>query len=110
MDFDGETIEDALGMLQEIVLWELPPQRWEQVAQLLDRIAAAHAARDAEKLRAAVVELELYGPTRIVRIGSTRSGIPEPVLDRQNTLVHALGQEQQPTSPAGGKPEGGRGA
>jgi CATRA-associated small protein len=107
-EWDAETVGDALDVLQDLVLWELAPQRWAQVEQILDRIAQALGARDAEDLRDAIADLELSGPVRVLRIGSAGvGGIPEPVLDRRNSLVHALSQEQ-PAGPAPA-PEGDRG-
>jgi hypothetical protein len=94
-DWDAETLGDALDVLQDLVLWELVPQRWEQVEQLLDRMQVAIASRDAGDLRDAVADLELSGPVRVSLIGSTPiRGIPEPVLERRNSLVHALTLEQ----------------
>jgi hypothetical protein len=107
-DWDAETVDDALDVLQDLVLWELAPQRWEQVGEILERITAALAARDADDLREAVADLELSGPVRALRIGSASTGgIPEPVFDRRNTLVHSLSNEQSRRSAT--TPEGGRG-
>ena len=95
-DWDAETVGDALDLLQDLVLWELVPGRWEQVGAILDRITAALTTHDAEQLRDAVADLELSGPVRALRIGSTgERGIPEPVLDRRNTLVHTLAEERK---------------
>ncbi|MEV7628708.1 CATRA system-associated protein [Actinoplanes sp. NPDC089786] len=92
---DRETVDDALDVLRDIVLWELTPQRWEQVTLILGRLADALAAGDPEELRDAVADLELSGPTRALRIGGTETGgIPEPVLERRNTLVHSLSRDQ----------------
>ncbi|MET0423514.1 MAG: CATRA system-associated protein [Actinoplanes sp.] len=89
--WDAETVQDTVDVLQDLVLWELPPQRWDIAAQLLRRIEVALAARDADEVREATAELELLGPIRILRIGSAGSmSIPEQLLDRRNTLVHAL--------------------
>jgi hypothetical protein len=101
--WDDETVEDALDVLADVVLWELTPQRWERVAEILDGIGAAVAAGDADGLRSAVADLELGGPTRAFRIGSTTvSGISPPILERRNTLVHILRRrraaEQRPAS------------
>ena len=103
-DWDAESVGDALDVLRDLLWWELVPARWERVDRLLVRIAAAFAAGDATELREAVADLELSGPVKAIRIGSTAvAGIPEPVLDRRNTLVHTLSQ-QRPKPPA----EGGR--
>jgi len=89
--WDAETIDDALEKLQDLVLWQLAPQRWDQVDRILGRMAAAMAAGDEDEMREAVADLELSGPTRILRIGSaSEDGIPEPVLERRNTLVYSL--------------------
>jgi hypothetical protein len=105
--WDAESVDDALDVLQDLSSWELAPHRWEQVARILERIAAAAATHDGEDLRGAVADLELSGPVRALRIGGAgASGIPEPVLDRLNTLVHTLSQER----PTGSAPEAGRGA
>jgi hypothetical protein len=93
--WDAETVQDTVNVLQDLVLWELSPQRWEHVAQLLRRIEAGLAARDADEVREAAAELELVGPVRILRIGSAGStAIPQQLLDRRNTLVHALTRGQ----------------
>lgn len=95
-DWDAETVGDALDVLQDLVLWELGPERWQQVDAILGRITSALATRDIEDLRDAVADLELSGPVRALRIGSTSErGIPEPVLERRNTLVYALTEERQ---------------
>lgn len=104
--WDAETVGDALDVLQDLVLWELAPERWAQVDQLVARIGVAFAAGDDDELREAVAALELSGPVRATRIGANQvSGIPEPVLDRRNTLVHELGREQSkpPTTTEAGR-------
>jgi len=101
--WDDETVDDALDVLQDLVLWELVPERWDQVDRLLTRIGEAFAAADADEFRAAVADLELSGPVRALRIGGTNViGIQEPVLERRNTLVHTLNQQRrQPSVEAG---------
>ncbi|GIM66958.1 CATRA system-associated protein [Actinoplanes auranticolor] len=104
-DWDTETVGDALDVVQDLAFWELPPEGWEGVGAILDRIGSALATRDLESLAEAVADLELSAPSRALRIGSrVERGIPEPVLERRNTLVHALTQEHS----AG--PEAGHGA
>jgi len=99
--WDDEVVEDALDVLKDVTVWELTRTRWEEVAQLLEQIADAHAAGRDDDLRAAVAALELSGPTRAFRIGgSDISGIPEPVLERRNWLVHALTRPQPAPSSA----------
>ncbi|GIF23187.1 hypothetical protein BJ973_000457 [Actinoplanes tereljensis] len=94
--WDYETVQDAVDVLQDLVLWEMSTQRWEHVAAILGRIDAALGARDADELRQAVAELEISGPVRILRIGGkTVTGVPQPVLDLRNTLVHKLTPERR---------------
>jgi hypothetical protein len=89
--WDAETVQDAVDVLDDLVLWELAPQRWEQVDRILAWIDRALRARDGDDLRAAVAELELSGPVRILRIGGNQqTPVPPPVLDRRNALVHTL--------------------
>jgi hypothetical protein len=98
--WDEETVEDALDVLEDVVLWELTPQRWERVVTILDDIGAAVSAGHPDDLRAAVADLELSGPTRAFRIGSTEvSGISPPILERRNRLVHSLADRRTPVQP-----------
>ncbi|WP_238009095.1 CATRA system-associated protein [Dactylosporangium sp. AC04546] len=111
-DMDAETVEDLLDVLQDVVLWRLTEHRWMLVQQALDDVAVALAATDPADLRDALVSLQLSGPVRALRIGSVDTvGVPDPVLDRQNTLVHALVELRGPRSrgPAADPKEEGRG-
>lgn len=93
--WDAETVADALAVMDELTLWKLPPDRWQQVDELLAAVTAAFAAGDPAELRDTVEHLAAYGSYRALRIGSSMpDGIPEPVLDRRNTLVHILVQER----------------
>ncbi|MEV6373563.1 CATRA system-associated protein [Micromonospora musae] len=93
--WDAETLGDALDLLQDMVLWELVPERWEHIGLLLSRLEVALATGEGDEARDVVVELELSGPVRANRIGSAeRSGIPELVLERRNMLVHSLTGER----------------
>ena len=101
MDFperwDDETIQDAVDVLQDLVLWEMSPQRWEHIAGVLQRIDSALAGRDPAELREAVTELEISGPARMLRIGTKQTtGIPPQVLERRNALVHSLTSGRRP--------------
>jgi hypothetical protein len=93
---DDEARDDAVDVLQDLIEWELAPQRWERVALIVGSLADALARGDGEALREATAELELTGPVRVTRIG-TKSVIPVPeqTRDRANHLVHALGQQQE---------------
>jgi hypothetical protein len=94
--WDDEIIQDAVDVLQDLVLWEMSPRRWERVEEILRLIETALAARDTDALREAVSELEINGPPRILRIGSKEeTKIPPPVFERRNTLVHTLTSEHR---------------
>ncbi|GAB3855974.1 CATRA system-associated protein [Dactylosporangium cerinum] len=95
--WDDERVQDAVDALQDMVLWEMSPQRWEHVHDLMGLIGAAFAARDVGAFRAAVFDLEASGGViRLGRIGSkVGTKIPPPVFERRNTLVHALTSEDR---------------
>ncbi|GAA3191422.1 hypothetical protein GCM10010532_007480 [Dactylosporangium siamense] len=94
--WDDETVQDAVDALQDMVLWEMSPQRWEHVNELMGLIDVAFRARDVGALRAAVLELEAGGVIRLGRIGSkVETKIPPPVFERRNTLVHTLTSEHR---------------
>jgi hypothetical protein len=91
-ELDDETSAEALDVLGDLLEWQLAPQRWERVEQIVVAMAEALAAGDADGLREATAELELAGPVRVTRIGATPLvPAPERVRDRANHLVHSLG-------------------
>ncbi|WP_069766881.1 CATRA system-associated protein [Streptomyces sp. LUP30] len=93
---DGESRDDAVDVLKDLIEWELAPQRWEQVDSIVDSLADAVARGDGDALREATAELELTGPVRITRIGAKSViPVPEETRDRANHLVHALGRQQE---------------
>jgi len=103
--WDPETVTDALDVLAELPYWRLAPSRWEHVAGLVDRLAAAIEARDVREFRDATADLELSGPVRAVRIGTAEvTREPAPVRDRRNRLIHTLGDivEQDTSDGTGG--------
>lgn len=98
-DLDEEIIADAVDVLEDSAEWMLAEARWERVLSIIDRLSRALEALDAEAFQAAVADLELSGPVRALRIGTAETyGIPEPVLDRRNTMLNELR--------AGAKPAG----
>ncbi|WP_333735995.1 CATRA system-associated protein [Streptomyces sp. IBSBF 2806] len=93
---DGESRDDAVDVLRDLIEWELAPQRWEQVDSIVDSLADAVARGDGDALREATAELELTGPVRVTRIGAKSViPVPEETRDRANRLVHALGRQQE---------------
>ncbi|MDX2757705.1 CATRA system-associated protein [Streptomyces europaeiscabiei] len=94
-------------MLEE---WLLPPQGWEEIAELLDELSAAVAAVDAAAVDALTGELEeLSGSRATPRIegyqdgtspeGDGRVPLPEPYVERVVALVHALDLDSAPGGP-----------
>lgn len=101
----SEATNDALDLLGDIAEWELSASRWEQIDPLLDRLEVAIGADDPTALDGTVAELELLGPTRVTRIGTTPT-VPAPpsVRTRTERLVHALRPTEQG---AAGQRDGG---
>jgi hypothetical protein len=82
---------EAVAVLRQVADWELAPARWDRVSGLLDAVQAALDSGDAEALAAAVIDLEMAGPVRIVRIGSGQpSAPPPPIRERLGLLIHSL--------------------
>ncbi|MBO3749298.1 hypothetical protein J5X84_24735 [Streptosporangiaceae bacterium NEAU-GS5] len=99
-----EAAAEARNVLDDMAQWRLTPARWAHVEAMLDSMAAALLAGDLHAMRAAVGELELVSPVRVVRIGSSpEMDPPEIVRERRNELVHALGTAERPGPP----PQGG---
>lgn len=99
---DGETRDDAVDVLDDLLRWQLTPQRWERVDAIVRSLVQALAAGDGDALRAATAELELAGPVRITRIGTKPLiPVPEKTRDRANRLVHTLGGRPQEPRPDG---------
>ncbi|MEU5094712.1 CATRA system-associated protein [Streptomyces sp. NPDC020996] len=90
-------------MLEE---WRLPPEVWEEIAELLPELSAAVAAGDSPAVDALTIRLEELSDSRVTRIGDAQDGgsddgkvaLPEPYRERVVALVHAL----DPDSPPGG--------
>jgi hypothetical protein len=87
---DGQA-QETVDVLRQVADWELAPPRWERVSVLLDAVQAALSSGDAEALAAALIDLEMAGPVRIVRIGSAQPSAPPPkIRERVNQLIHSL--------------------
>ncbi|GAA4588571.1 hypothetical protein BJY16_008604 [Actinoplanes octamycinicus] len=107
--WDAESVAEAVDLLSDLVLYTLVPERWERVSEVLRRVGTALDTGDLDELRDATADLEIYGPERILRIGSTdKVGIPPRVLERRNELVHRLTGEPTPASVSRTEPEVGR--
>lgn len=82
---------ETVDVLRQVAEWQLAPPRWDRVSVLLDAMQAALNSGDAEALDAALTDLEMAGPVRIVRIGSTQPVAPPPrIRERVNQLIHSL--------------------
>ena len=82
----------AHGVLTSLLEWRLPPPRWVRVAEIIQSLHDAVLRGDSSALESATTDLELLGPIRITRIGSTQEKVmaPTPVRERVNRLQHAL--------------------
>ncbi|MEU4690979.1 CATRA system-associated protein [Actinoplanes sp. NPDC023714] len=108
--WDTETAGDALAVLEDLALWIVTPGRWERIDGLLARMQDALSTGDPAGLAGIVAQLELCAPSRITPIGADGArGIPEPVLERQNRLVHALTPDRGADRPDGPRTGAGRG-
>lgn len=98
---DRETARVAcLALRLMLKEWRLPPQRWQEIAELLDELSAAVAAGDGAALDALTGELEEMSGSRVTRIGGARERapeeddgkvpLPEPFRERVVALVHVL--------------------
>jgi hypothetical protein len=94
---DPQARAEAAELLADVLDWRLPANRWAEVGQLVSVLAAASAEDSAVALREAMMELELAGPVRVTRIGAAdeaqQGPPPEPVRERVNRLIYALGTE-----------------
>jgi hypothetical protein len=83
--------QDAVNVLEDLLLWELSPARWEGVAGILDALAVEVADSDLSNLEEATIQLELAGPVRITRLGAAPTEPPPPrVRERINQLIYRL--------------------
>jgi hypothetical protein len=90
-DQPEQVLQDAVHVLEDLLVWELSPARWEGIAGILDALAAEVADSDLSNLAEATIQLELAGPVRLTRIGATPTEPPPPrVRERINQLIHRL--------------------
>jgi hypothetical protein len=67
---------DALGVLSDVLMWQLAASRWQAIEEVLVAMDAALQANDLEALADATIQLELAGPLRVTRIGGTPFSTP----------------------------------
>ena len=83
---------EALEVVLDALEWRLTKARWQAVEQAILAMRAALAADDLEALAGATTDLELAGPLRIIRIGTTPAvAAAPPIRDLLNQMVHSLG-------------------
>jgi hypothetical protein len=83
---------EALDVVLDALQWRLAEARWQAIEQMLIAMEAALEAGAVEDLAAATADLELAGPLRITRIGSTPLIPPgPPIRDLLNRMVYSLG-------------------
>jgi hypothetical protein len=90
-DQPQQVLRDAVHVLEDLLMLELSPARWEGIAGILEALATEVAASDLSNLTEATIQLELAGPVRITRIGARPTEPPPPrVRERINQLIHSL--------------------
>lgn len=92
----------ALDITSDVRNWR--QAQWTRVARAFETLTDALAADDPTALENALLELELAGPVRVrIKLGDEQDGVPEPVRDRADRLLHLLGGEVD-TEVSGGGP------
>jgi hypothetical protein len=101
--------QSALMVLDDVLVWKLPLERWDQIVQIVESMSVATTAGDAGALHESTADLEFCGPVRIPRIGPTpRVPAPPAVRERVNRLVHTLTGETPATKKADGNTPRGK--
>jgi CATRA-associated small protein len=91
---------DVVDIVSDALRWRLTDARWAQVEQLLDALRMALQSGDPHTVEAAVIDLELVAPLRIIPIGVNPIGPPAPQLRRLAIqIVHDLGEDLWPDEP-----------
>lgn len=106
---DAERIvAEAVVALSEAGEWkEAPPGLWARISLILDSMDAALADGDFAALDAAVAELELASPDRVIKVGDRSwQPVPPTIRERMNHLVHRLDVSIAPVD----EPEAGEGS
>jgi CATRA-Associated Small Protein len=87
----AEVYEAAHDVVSDSLSWRLPEARWARVMEILQLMDEAISAGDPVALDNGTVELELAGPVRITRIGTTQQVPPPPtVLERLTRTARVL--------------------
>ncbi|MFI6467119.1 CATRA system-associated protein [Streptomyces sp. NPDC050528] len=102
---------DAARLALELMLteWQLPPERWAEVAELLDELAEAVAKGETARVNALTGELDEWSGHRVTRIqgpgdetppdDDKRVPLPPDKVEQVVALVHALDVDSPPGGP-----------
>jgi CATRA-associated small protein len=84
--------DEALEMLRDTMLWNLPAPRWDQVGEAVAGMATAFAGDSPDALWQATGCLQLCGQLRVqIRLaGSTDPPAPTAVRERISALIDTL--------------------
>jgi len=88
--------DEALSVLNDVLLWSMPAARWEQVREAVANVAVAAATSNPDALSQAIDRLDLYSPMRVdVRLGDLASAT-RPVREQIAELVDILRLDSAP--------------
>jgi hypothetical protein len=94
----ADTLANAIRTVEYTMQLQLPADRWELVAGIIEAAINAAVAGDLEALRKATDELLRALPARVIRADGSQSAAADPkVFERANELVHVL-QSMQPAT------------
>ncbi|MGW0836829.1 CATRA system-associated protein [Streptomyces prunicolor] len=106
---DRETADEArLALELMLAEWRLTPEGWVEIAEVLDRLAAAVAAGKPAEVAVVTGELDEWSGNRVPRIKGTGDGtasddervpLPDDERERVVALVHALDTDSPPGGP-----------
>jgi len=93
--------DEALEVLRDAMLWNLPGPRWDQVDKAVADMAAAFAGDSLDALWQATGCLQLCGQLRVqIRLGdSTDLPAPKAVRERVSDLIDTLEHDAPGTAP-----------
>ncbi|GAA2304962.1 hypothetical protein GCM10009853_072520 [Glycomyces scopariae] len=81
-----------MDVLTEMPEWQLSPERWERVAEIIE--ALVETLTDSDAFRANVVQLEIAGPVRTTRLGANPAEpAPPHIRDSMSHLMGLLGHD-----------------
>jgi hypothetical protein len=105
----GGWLETAISVLGEMQEWHVTQNQWERVSQRLEELELAVASGHDLAAEQAAMQLELAGPFRVIRAGSSKVApvtgpVPGPVRERTAELIHTLEARLAPSEDADAAP------